>query len=86
MPKVKTLHSWELTTSEARELQLELASRVDATSALAECETLAGADVSYDLRGKWLYAAVVVLAPTPANRSIGRESCAQRSSPTCQAS
>jgi deoxyribonuclease V len=58
---VKILHSWELTTAEARDLQLELASRVDSSRPLPKCETIAGADVSYDLRGKWLYAAIVVL-------------------------
>jgi deoxyribonuclease V len=42
-------------------LQLELADRVDITRALPAVETIAGADVSYELRGKWLYAAVVVL-------------------------
>ncbi len=61
MPKVKKLHSWDLTTDEARDLQLELASRVESAHALANCKTIAGADVSYNLRGKWLYAAVVVL-------------------------
>ena len=28
---------------------------------LTSFETVAGADISYELRGKWLYAAVVVL-------------------------
>jgi deoxyribonuclease V len=41
-------------------LQEELAGRVDSTRPLAEVKTVAGADVSFDLRGKWLYAAVVV--------------------------
>jgi deoxyribonuclease V len=50
-----------LSTSEARDLQLRLAARVDATRKLPPCSTVAGADVSYDRRGKWLHAAVVVL-------------------------
>ncbi len=55
------LHSWDLTTAEARDLQLRLAGCVDATRQLEAYETLSGADVSYDKRAKWLHAAVVVL-------------------------
>jgi deoxyribonuclease V len=61
MPEVETLHSWDVSTAEARDLQLELAARVDRSPAMLPIETVAGADVSYELRGKWLYAAVVVL-------------------------
>ena len=61
MPEVETLHSWDVSTAEARDLQLDLAARVDRTRAMPPIETVAGADVSYELRGKWLYAAVVVL-------------------------
>jgi len=50
-----------LTTAEARDLQLRLAAAVDARRPLPRYTTVAGADVSYDLRGKWLHAAVVVL-------------------------
>jgi deoxyribonuclease V len=61
VPGGAALHSWELTTAEARDLQIRLAGLVDSNRALPPFETVAGADVSYDLRGKWLYAAVVVL-------------------------
>ena len=61
MPPVETLHSWDLSTQQARDLQLELAARVDVTRPLTSMETVAGADISYELRGKWLYAAIVVL-------------------------
>jgi deoxyribonuclease V len=61
VPEIKRLHSWDLSTAEARDLQVELAPRVDATRSLKSYKTIAGADVSYDLRGKWLYAAVVIL-------------------------
>ena len=61
MSEVEELHSWELSTAEARELQLHLAARVDRTQALPHFETVAGADVSYEIRGKWLFAAVVVV-------------------------
>jgi deoxyribonuclease V len=61
VPPVESLHSWDLSTQEARDLQLELAARVDVTRPLTSFATVAGADISYELRGKWLYAAVVVL-------------------------
>jgi deoxyribonuclease V len=61
VPPVETLHSWDLSTQAARDLQLELAGRVDVTRPLTSFETVAGADISYELREKWLYAAIVVL-------------------------
>jgi deoxyribonuclease V len=61
VPPVETLHSWDLSTQEARDLQLELAARVDVTRPLTSFATVAGADISYQLRGKWLYAAIVLL-------------------------
>jgi len=61
MARRRALHSWDLTTALARDLQLRLASMVDSKRALPPYTTLAGADVSYNRRGKWLYAAVVVL-------------------------
>ena len=60
MPSVPVLHSWDLDTEEASKLQLALAALVDTTRPLAEVRTVGGADVSYDLQGKWLYGAVVV--------------------------
>lgn len=61
MQEVESPHSWDLTTAEARDLQVRLAARLQTKSKLPPLDTVAGADVSYDLRGKWLYAAVVVL-------------------------
>lgn len=61
MPKVVPLHSWDLDTTAARELQKQLAGKVDTTRPLRSWKTVAGADVSYNIRGRWLYAAVVVL-------------------------
>jgi len=55
-------HSWDLDTAGARDLQLRLASLVDSTRALGSYETVAGADVSYNLRSPRLYAAVVVVS------------------------
>ena len=60
MPSVPVLHPWDLDTGQARGLQLELAGRVDVTRPLGEVARVGGADVSYDLGGKWLYGAVVV--------------------------
>lgn len=54
-------HSWEVSTAQARELQLRLASQVDCTPALRSYETVAGADVSYNIRAPRLYAAIVVV-------------------------
>jgi deoxyribonuclease V len=54
-------HSWELDTAAARDLQLQLASRVDCSRPFEHYETVAGADVSYNIRNPRLYAAVVVL-------------------------
>jgi deoxyribonuclease V len=61
VPVESALHSWELNTAEARELQRRLAASVDATRPLARIKTLAGADVSYDKHDRWLYAAMVVV-------------------------
>jgi deoxyribonuclease V len=61
VPQVETLHSWDLSTAEARDLQVKLAGLVDKARVLPPIETVAGADVSYEIGGKWLYAAVVVL-------------------------
>ncbi len=55
-------HPWDLTTAEARDLQIELAGQVDASSPLPPWKTLAAADVSFNRGGKTLYAAVVVVA------------------------
>jgi len=55
-------HPWDLTTREARDLQAELAGRVDAASSLPPWRTLAAADVSFNRKGDTLYAAVVVVA------------------------
>jgi deoxyribonuclease V len=60
MPKVTPLHSWDLDPKQARALQEELASQVDTSTPIPQPRTVAGADVSFDLGGRWLFAAVVV--------------------------
>ena len=61
MNHAESLHPWDLTTTEARDLQVKLAAQVDTTCPLPPLHTVGGADVSYERRGKWLHAAVVVL-------------------------
>ena len=59
--KIEHLHDWNLSPSEARALQKELAGTLDTTSPLPPWQTLAAADVSYNKFSEWLYAAVVVV-------------------------
>ena len=61
MTEKAELHSWDVTTAEARDLQLRLAAQINNKPRLKAYKTIAGADVSYDKRAKWLHAAVVVL-------------------------
>src|SRR4051794_38054942 len=61
VPRDPALHSWDLDTAQARELQRALAARVDPSRPLAPFQTVAGADVSYNKWSPTLYAAVVVL-------------------------
>lgn len=61
MPKVAHLHSWDVTTTQARDLQIELASRVNTTKPIGPFRTIAGSDVSYNRKGKWLFGTVIVL-------------------------
>ncbi len=59
--KIKSLHSWDLTPTQAVALQRELASRVDTRTPLTHCEIIAGADVSYERFSDVFFAGVVVL-------------------------
>jgi deoxyribonuclease V len=59
--KIQSLHSWDLTPTEAIALQRELADRVDTRTPLTQCHLVAGADVSYDRFSNLFYAGVVVL-------------------------
>lgn len=58
---VEPLHSWDLDRTEAVALQKKLAAQVDVSVPLTHCETIAGADVSYNRHSTTFYAAVVVL-------------------------
>lgn len=59
--KIRKLHSWNLTPTEAVALQRRLAGRIDTGTPLVRPELVAGADVSYSLFSSVFYAAVVVL-------------------------
>src|SRR5262249_58575149 len=59
--KIQSLHSWDLTPTEAVALQRRFAHRVDARIPLTHCDLIAGADVSYDRFSNLFYAGVVVL-------------------------
>jgi deoxyribonuclease V len=61
MPEVPALHAWDLDVTRARQLQEELAGRVVVDRPVPLVRTVAGADVSFDLRGRWLHAAFVVV-------------------------
>ncbi len=61
MPEVAALHSWDLDTTQARALQNQLAANVVADRPVGRVETVAAADVSFDLRGRWLHAAIIVV-------------------------
>ena len=74
------VHSWDLTTSEARDLQLRLAARVDARRPLAAYETVAGADVSYDKRASGSMPPWWCCGPGRSRCSTAQESWPKRSS------
>jgi deoxyribonuclease V len=56
-----SLHTWDLTPTEAVALQRKLADRIDTRLPLTGCELVAGADVSYNRFSSVLYAAVIVV-------------------------
>ena len=60
--KVRHLHRWDLTTDEAREVQLELASRVSRTDEIDRAKFIAGVDISVDRTGGVARGAVVVIS------------------------
>jgi len=59
--RIRRLHRWNLTPTEAVALQRELAGRVVADVSLPPCTLIAGADVSYKKYSPTIYAGVVVL-------------------------
>ena len=59
--KIHSLHSWNLTPSEAIILQRRLAGRIDTTTHLPKYDLIAGADASYNRFSPIIHAGVVVL-------------------------
>ena len=59
--EIPSLHSWDLTPTEAVALQRKLAGKIDTRRPLTDCELVAGADVSYNRFSPVFYAAVVVV-------------------------
>ncbi len=62
--KIHYLHSWQVSTAEAKEIQQHLSESVVPHSALRpeEIRTVAAADISFTRYGKTLYAAVVIFS------------------------
>jgi len=58
---IPSLHSWDLTPTQAVALQRELASRIVTNVELTECNLIAGADCSYNRFSTTMFAGVVVL-------------------------
>lgn len=58
---INTLHPWNLSPTEAVALQKELASRVVLQPLPEACALIAACDVSFDVGGEILFAAIVVL-------------------------
>jgi deoxyribonuclease V len=59
--KIKSLHNWNLSYSEAISLQKELASRVNFQKIRTKPKTIAGLDCAFSKDGKRIIAAVLVL-------------------------
>jgi deoxyribonuclease V len=58
---VDALHSWDVTPTEAVELQRQLAGQVVTDTPFSACGLIAGADISYCVTSPTVYAGVVVL-------------------------
>jgi deoxyribonuclease V len=59
--KIRTRHAWNLTTAEARALQIKLARQVDSATPIKRCRTVAAVDGSSEWHGQDFQAAVVVV-------------------------
>jgi deoxyribonuclease V len=59
--EINTLHAWDISPTEAITLQKELASRVVLQPLPRDCQKIAACDVSFNVGGDALFAAIVVL-------------------------
>jgi len=57
---IKQLHRWDVTTQEAIQLQRDLAGQIDVRRPLKQMDLIAGADISYNLQSKLMYATALV--------------------------
>jgi deoxyribonuclease V len=77
--RIRELHPWNLTPTEAVALQRALAARVETRAPLTCCEVIAGADISCNRFSPILYAAVVALRTSDwtvlETQTVVRESC-----------
>jgi deoxyribonuclease V len=59
--KIARLHPWKVSPAQAIRIQLALRARLDVRAYRGPIETVAGVDVSYDMRSPLVYAAVIVI-------------------------
>jgi deoxyribonuclease V len=59
--KIARLHPWKVSPAQAIRIQQALRARLDARAYRGPIETVAGVDVSYDMRSPLVYAAVIVM-------------------------
>ena len=59
--KIRHLHRWDVSPTEAIRIQEALRGRLDVREYRGVIETVAGVDVSYDKRSPTVYAAVIVM-------------------------
>ncbi len=73
---MRNLHQWDLPYAEARQLQTELAGRVQFVALRKEPRFIAGLDCAFSKDGRWIFAAVVMLEVVGSHRisSAGMDS------------
>ena len=58
--KIKKIHRWDVTLSEAKEIQLNLSKQIELIEFKNQVSLIGGVDVSFNLRSNILYAAAVI--------------------------
>lgn len=67
--RMRNLHQWDLPYAEARQLQTELAGRVQFVALRKEPRFIAGLDCAFSKDGRWIFAAVVMLEVVGSHRT-----------------
>jgi deoxyribonuclease V len=70
---MRNLHEWDLSYGEARQLQTELAGRVEFVPLRREPRLIAGLDCAFSKDGRRIFAVVIVLKATNSRRSFDFE-------------